>query len=64
MANSPNEDATAALALAAAYDPLVLSKLGVLGIDSSPEKARIWYAKAQSLGSAQAVARLKALDNR
>ena len=59
-----SEDATAALALAAAYDPLVLSKLGVLGMDGSPERARIWYVKAESLGSTQAVARLKALENR
>jgi hypothetical protein len=58
------EDATAALALGAAYDPLVLSKLGVMGTESSLEKARIWYAKAQSLGSTQAIARLKALEDR
>jgi hypothetical protein len=59
-----SEDATAALALGAAYDPLVLSKLGVLGMHSSLEKARVWYAKAQSLGSTQAIARLKALEDR
>jgi hypothetical protein len=59
-----SEDATAALALGAAYDPLVLSKLGVLGMQSSLEKARVWYAKAQSLGSTQAIARLKALEDR
>ena len=59
-----SEDAAAALALGAAYDPLVLSKLGVLGMQSSLEKARVWYAKAQSLGSTQAIARLKALEDR
>jgi hypothetical protein len=59
-----SEDATAALALGAAYDPLVLSKLGVLGTESSLEKARVWYAKAQTLGSTQAIARLKALEDR
>jgi TPR repeat protein len=28
------------------------------------EKARLWYQKAQSLGSAQAVEQLRALDER
>jgi TPR repeat protein len=58
------ENATAALALAAAYDPIVLTKLGVLGIDMDVEKARLWYQKAQSLGSAQAVEQLRALAER
>jgi hypothetical protein len=58
------ENATAAVALAAAYDPIVLAKLGVLGIDMDVEKARLWYQKAQSLGSAQAVEQLRALDER
>jgi TPR repeat protein len=57
-------NATAALALAAAYDPIVLSKLGALGVDTDVEKARWWYQKAQSLGSAQAVERLRALAER
>jgi hypothetical protein len=57
-------DAAAALALAAAYDPIVLARLGVLGIDTDVEKARIWYQKAQSLGSAQAADRLDALARR
>ena len=58
------ENATAALALAAAYDPIVLTKLGVLGIDMDVEKARLWYRKAESLGSAQAVQQLRALAER
>jgi hypothetical protein len=58
------ENATAALALAAAFDPIMLSKLGVLGIDNDVEKARLWYQRAQSLGSAQAPARLRALAER
>jgi len=58
------ENATAALALAAAYDPIVLSKLGVLGVDTDLEKARLWYQKAQSLGSAEALNRLRALAER
>jgi TPR repeat protein len=58
------ESATAALALAAAYDPIVLAKLGALGVDTDVEKARLWYQKAQSLGSAQAPERLRALAAR
>jgi hypothetical protein len=57
-------DATAALALAATYDPIVLSKLGVVGMNADVEKARTWYQKAESLGSADAARRLRALANR
>ena len=57
-------DATAALALAATYDPTVLSKLGVVGMSADVEKARTWYQKAESLGSADAARRLRALANR
>jgi hypothetical protein len=57
-------DANAALALAATYDPTVLSKLGVVGMSADLEKARTWYQKAESLGSADAARRLRALANR
>jgi hypothetical protein len=57
-------NATAALALAAAYDPIMLSKLGVLGVDTDMEKALLWYQRAQTLGSAQAIERLRALAER
>jgi hypothetical protein len=57
-------DAAAALALAAAYDPIVLAKVGVLGMDTDVEKARIWYENALSLGAAQAADRLNALASR
>jgi hypothetical protein len=58
------ENATAAFALAATYDPIVLSNLGVLGIDTDVEKARLWYQKAQSLGSIQAAEQLSNLPDR
>jgi TPR repeat protein len=58
------DNATAALALAAAYDPVVLSRLGVMGIDTDVDKARVWYQKAQSLGATQADDRLRALAER
>jgi hypothetical protein len=57
-------DATAATALGATYDPTVFSKLGVVGIGADLEKARFWYQKAASLGSADARRRLDLLANR
>jgi hypothetical protein len=55
-------DATAALALAATYDPVMLAKLGVMGMGSDVEKARTWYQMAESFGSAEAKQRLQLLD--
>jgi len=57
-------DATAAVALAATYDPTVLEKLGVVGIGGDVEKARSWYEKAESLGSQEATRRLRILAKR
>jgi hypothetical protein len=54
-------NATAALALAATYDPIVLAKLGVLGMGADVEKARAWYQMAESYGSAEATERLQVL---
>ena len=56
------EDATAALSLAATYDPTVLAKLGVIGMGADVEKARVWYRIAESFGSAEAKQRLNLLD--
>ena len=56
-------DATAAMALGATYDPNVLAKLGVAGMAADVEKARSWYRKAESQGSAEATRRLRALAN-
>jgi hypothetical protein len=57
-------DAGAAVALGATYDPIVLAKLGVVGLGADVEKARTWYQKAESLGSAEATRRLAILANR
>jgi hypothetical protein len=57
-------DADAAVALGATYDPIVLAKLGVVGLGADVEKARTWYQKAESLGSAEATRRLAILANR
>src|SRR5262245_4133793 len=57
-------DPDAALALGATYDPIVLAKLGVAGLGANVERARTWYQKAESLGSAEATRRLAILANR
>ena len=57
-------DAAAAMALGATYDPNVLAKRGVVGINADVEKARSWYQKAERFGSPEASQRLSALANR
>jgi hypothetical protein len=57
-------DASAAMALGATYDPLVLAKLGVLGVGADVDKARNWYQKAKEFGSQDAPRRLELLANR
>ncbi len=57
-------DAGAAVALGGTYDPVVLAKLGVVGLGAGVERARTWYQKAESLGSAEATRRLAILANR
>jgi hypothetical protein len=57
-------DADAAVALGATYDPVVLANLGVAGLSANVEKARIWYQKAENLGSTEATRRLAILENR
>jgi hypothetical protein len=57
-----SDEATAAIALGAAYDPNVLARLGVVGISADLEKARTWYQKAESLGSPDARRRLGLLE--
>jgi hypothetical protein len=58
------DDASAAMALAATYDPAMLAKLGVVGVSGDIEKARSWYQKAENLGSPEATRRLGLLANR
>jgi hypothetical protein len=57
-------DASAAMALAATYDPGMLAKLGVVGVSADVEKARTWYQEAETLGSPEATRRLGLLANR
>jgi hypothetical protein len=57
-------DATAAIAIGATYDPLVLRKLSVIGMEGDVEKARSWYQRAERLGSSEATRRLELLARR
>jgi hypothetical protein len=52
-------NAEAALALAATYDPFVLRELKVYGLTGDAAMARTWYAKAAELGSSVALRRLE-----
>ena len=56
-------DAEAALALGATYDPFVLRALKVYGFKADPVMARVWYEKARELGSAAAPRRLEMLTS-
>jgi hypothetical protein len=57
-------DAGAAMALAGTYDPANLAKLGVHGILPDLAKARSWYEKARTFGSAEAHQRLEMLASK
>jgi hypothetical protein len=57
-------DAEAALALGATYDPYVLRGLKVHGFAADAEMARAWYEKARDLGSSAASQRLEMLASR
>jgi hypothetical protein len=56
--------AVAAMAMGESYDPQVLSKLVVKGLDPDAKKARQWYEKAEQLGNMDARSRLNALAAR
>ena len=53
--------AEAALALGATYDPFVLRELKVYGFTPDAAMARVWYEKAIELGSPAARRRLEML---
>jgi len=57
-------NAEAALALGATYDPLVLRQLKVYGFTPDAAMARSWYEKATELGSSAAPRRLEMLTER
>jgi hypothetical protein len=51
-------DVAASMALAATYDPGVLTQLGAMGAKADVGTARAWYQKAADLGSSDAKRRL------
>lgn len=57
-------DAAAALAMGATYDPDVLAKRLILGIESDAGAARMWYEKARELGSPEGPRRIEMLAQR
>jgi hypothetical protein len=54
-------DSGAALALGETYDPVILKRLGVVGLPGDLTEARSWYRKAADLGSTAAPQRLDQL---
>lgn len=54
-------NAAAAIAMGETFDPGVLSRLVVKGLESDVAKARQWYEKAEELGSRDARPRLNAM---
>ena len=57
------EDGSAegALALGASFDPLVIKRLGAIGVVADIAQARAWYQKAAQLGSPDASQQLAKL---
>ncbi len=54
-------DAEAALAMAETYDPVVLARFYIKGLEPDKRKAADWYQKAQQLGISKLKTRLDAL---
>jgi hypothetical protein len=57
-------DAAAALAMGTTYDPLVLKRMGALGVTPDPYQARSWYERAKDFGSPEAPRRIEMIANR
>ncbi len=54
--------AEAALALGATFDPIVIRRLGAVGMTPDTAQARQWYQRAADLGSAEAMGQLAKLE--
>ncbi len=54
--------AEAALALGATFDPLVIQRIGAIGMPPDIAQARQWYKRAADLGSAAATGQLAKLE--
>jgi hypothetical protein len=55
--------AAGALALAETFDPAVLAKQGVRGVQGDADQARHWYERARELGSDEATHRLALMES-
>ena len=55
-------NASAAVDLGSTYDPNILDALGVRNFPADVAKARVWYQKAQQMGSPDAVGLLESLE--
>ena len=53
--------ADAAMELAETYDPATVARLSAVGLVGDREQARVWYMRAQALGSSAAAERLKSI---
>jgi hypothetical protein len=54
-------DSSAAFAIASTYDPVVLDRFKVRGLEPDIVKASFWYERARALGSSEAPHRLQAM---
>jgi hypothetical protein len=54
-------DSSAAFAIASTYDPVVLERFKVRGLEPDIVKASFWYERARALGSSEAPHRLQAM---
>ncbi len=54
-------DSSAAFAIASTYDPVVLGRFKVRGLEPDIVKASFWYERARALGSSEAPHRLQAM---
>jgi hypothetical protein len=55
-------NAEAALALGATFDPLIIRRLGAVGMKADTVQAKQWYQRAADLGSASAASQLAKLE--
>jgi len=56
--------ADGAFALAQTFDPVVIARIGVIGVSPDAAKAREWYQKAAQLGSSLATQQLANFDQK
>jgi TPR repeat protein len=57
-------DAAGALAMGSTYDPMILKRIGALGVTPDLDLARTWYERARDLSSPEAPSRINMLGNR